>query len=380
MMVNDRDTDNAVINTLRYYEAPNAIVFANTRAMVNRLTTRLSNRGFQVVALSGELSQTERTHALQAMRDGRAQVCVATDVAARGIDLPNLDLVVHAELPSNHETLLHRSGRTGRAGRKGVSALVVVPSSRKKAERILKFAKLTAEWGAAPSAEDIEARDQQRMLQSDDWQAEITEGERAAVDQLVETFTPEQIAAAYLRHYKLRHSAPEELGAVVAGKPEQKKPRAAFGPSVWFSLSEGRNQAASPRHLLPMICKAGNLSKDDIGAIRIPDHLSYVEIREASVPGFLAAIGEGMVIEGKKQIRRLDKAPDLPVYRPGKPDHAGKSRAAPAKYDRKPKAEGGAPEQRRKPRHGASKVGPPRRKRPGKGRASEGNERLGKLG
>jgi len=71
-LVADRDVDNAVINALRYFEAPNAIVFANTRAMVSRLATRLSNRGFRAVALSGELSQTERTHALQAMRDGRA--------------------------------------------------------------------------------------------------------------------------------------------------------------------------------------------------------------------------------------------------------------------------------------------------------------------
>jgi ATP-dependent RNA helicase DeaD len=100
--VAERDAENAIINTLRFYEAPNALVFCNTRAMVSRLTTRLSNRGFSVVALSGELSQAERTNALQAMRDGRARVCVATDVAARGIDLPNLDLVVHAELPSNH--------------------------------------------------------------------------------------------------------------------------------------------------------------------------------------------------------------------------------------------------------------------------------------
>ena len=115
---------------LRYFEAPNALVFANTRAMVNRLTTRLSNRGFSVVALSGELSQTERTHALQAMRDGRARVCVATDVAARGLDLPNLDLVVHAELPTNHETLLHRSGRTGRAGRSGPGLLRVLVIDR----------------------------------------------------------------------------------------------------------------------------------------------------------------------------------------------------------------------------------------------------------
>lgn len=111
MLVTPRDGENAIINVLRYFEAPSAIVFCNTRAMVARLAARLSNRGFSVVALSGELTQSERSNALQAMRDGRARVCVATDVAARGIDLPNLDLVIHAELPNNHETLLHRSGR-----------------------------------------------------------------------------------------------------------------------------------------------------------------------------------------------------------------------------------------------------------------------------
>jgi ATP-dependent RNA helicase DeaD len=99
-----------------------AIVFCKTRVNVNHLLARMGNRGFQVVALSGELSQQERTHALQALRDGRARVCIATDVAARGIDLPGLELVIHADLPSNSETLLHRSGRTGRAGKKGVSA------------------------------------------------------------------------------------------------------------------------------------------------------------------------------------------------------------------------------------------------------------------
>ncbi|MFC6758649.1 helicase-related protein [Sulfitobacter porphyrae] len=114
-----RDTENAIINVLRFYEAKNAIVFCNTRAAVARLTTKFTNRGFSVVALSGELTQSERTNALQALRDGRARVCIATDVAARGIDLPNLELVIHADLPSNADTLLHRSGRTGRAGRKG---------------------------------------------------------------------------------------------------------------------------------------------------------------------------------------------------------------------------------------------------------------------
>ena len=94
------DAEGAVINLLRYPRcARTPSSSANTRAMVARLTARLSNRGFAVVSLSGELSQSERTHALQAMRDGRARVCVATDVAARGIDLPNLDLVVHADCP-----------------------------------------------------------------------------------------------------------------------------------------------------------------------------------------------------------------------------------------------------------------------------------------
>ncbi len=362
LLVAARDSENAVINVLRYYEAPNALVFCNTRAMVARLTTRLSNRGFSVVALSGELTQSERSNALQAMRDGRARVCVATDVAARGIDLPKLDLVVHAELPGSHETLLHRSGRTGRAGRKGVSALIVVPSARKKAERILKFARLTADWGSAPSATEVDERDQQRMLAADDWQAEITEGERASVDQLVAQFTPEQIAAAYLRQYKLRHSAPEDLSPINSEKP---KPRGPFGPSVWFSLSEGRNQAASPRHLLPMICKAGDLTKDDIGAIRIADDLSYIEIREASVPGFLAAIGPQMTIEGTKQIVRLDKAPDMPAFKHAKFDRAPKPRPAPARPDAGPiDWDDAAEPRRRKPRPEDRKDAKPSHRKP----------------
>ncbi len=308
MNVAPRDGENAIINVLRFYEAPNAIVFCNTRAMVSRLTARLSNRGFSVVALSGELTQSERSNALQAMRDGRARVCVATDVAARGIDLPNLDLVIHAELPNSHETLLHRSGRTGRAGRKGVSALIVPPASFKKAQRLLKFAKLTAEWGAAPSADEVNAQDMQRMFSSDDWLSDATEAERVSVDELVAKFSPEQLATAYVRQYQRQHSAPEELSDVKEAAP---KPNVPFGPSVWFSLSEGCNDNASPRYLLPMICKAGNITKSDIGAIRIADSETYIEIRESSVAGFLDAIGPEMKIERTKDIVQLDAAPDF---------------------------------------------------------------------
>ncbi len=332
MAVSPRDGENAIINVLRYYEAPNAIVFCNTRAMVNRITTRLSNRGFSVVALSGELSQNERTHALQAMRDGRARVCVATDVAARGIDLPNLDLVVHAELPGSYETMLHRSGRTGRAGRKGVSALIVTPKVRKKAERILGMAKVQAVWGQAPSADAVNARDDERMLADPAWSEAIAEGEMETVKGLAAQFTPEQLAAAYLRLYKANRSAPEELGAADAAP----KLREEFGASTWFSVAGGRKDGAEPRRLLPMLCKAGGLDKDDIGAIRIQQDESYVQIRDESVERFLAEIGSDMNVEGAK-LTKLDRAPNLgaPGPRGGGAPRGGK----PAYKGSKPKGD-----------------------------------------
>ncbi len=318
MNVSPRDGENAIINVLRYYEAPNAIVFCNTRAMVARLTTRLSNRGFAVVALSGELTQSERTHALQAMRDGRARVCVATDVAARGIDLPNLDLVVHAELPGSHETLLHRSGRTGRAGRKGVSVLIVPPVARKKAERILSWAKLRAEWGAAPSADEVSAKDEERMLNDEAWAEAITESEAPAIAKLLERFDPEQIAAAYLRQYHSRHSAPEDLG----DPGEKPAPRAPFGPSVWFSVTGGRDKGAEPRRLLPMLCKAGGITREDIGAIRIGDTESYVELRKSAAAGFKASIGETMRVEDGAEVAELPQPPAI-AQRPAAKPHPG---------------------------------------------------------
>lgn len=322
--VSPRDSEHAIINVLRYYEAKNALVFCNTRAMVNRLTTRFSNRGFSVVALSGELSQNERTHALQAMRDGRARVCVATDVAARGIDLPNLELVIHADLPSNSETLLHRSGRTGRAGRKGVSTLIVPPKARRKAERLLQGAKVRAEWAGAPTAEQVVRRDAERLMDDPSWSQEISEQERAPVDNLVERFSPEQLAAAFLRLYTDHQSAPEELAT-----PESAPaPRGKFGASVWFSISIGRADRAEPRWILPALCRAGNIGKDDIGAIRVQETETYVEILKTSLKSFLSSLGPKMELEKGAVLTQLKNAPD--IKNAPRPRYEGK------KQDRKP--------------------------------------------
>src|SRR5690606_7351915 len=189
----------------RYYEAPTAIVFCSTRAAVNHLTARFNNRNVAVVALSGELSQTERNHALQAMRDGRARVCIATDVAARGIDLPGLDLVIHADLPSNPETLLHRSGRTGRAGRKGISTLIVPTTQRRKAERLLMSAGINAEWARPPSADEVLRRDDERLLADPLLQEPVREDEQDLVRTLLDTHGAERLAAAFVRFYRATH-------------------------------------------------------------------------------------------------------------------------------------------------------------------------------
>lgn len=337
------DQEAAIFNLLRYYDEDSAIIFANTRAQVNHLLARLANRGFSVVSLSGELSQSERSHALQAMRDGRARVCVATDVAARGIDLPNLSLVIHADLPGGSESLLHRSGRTGRAGRKGISALIVPPKAQGKAKRLLKWAKITADWTTPPSAEMIRLRDEERLLSDPALAATPSEEEAAFAARLLESHSGEAIAAAYLRLYRERRAAPEELRAP---NDTSKPDRAPFGPSRWVSLSVGRDDNAEPRWLLPLMCRAGGLDKSAIGAIRVRDDHSLVELKEEAYDGFMAGINGGELEEGVMVSPASAPPASAPPRGPNKGPYKGKPGG-------KPNGPHGG-----KPHHGKSFDGP----------------------
>jgi len=308
LTVAPNDRENAIVNVLRYFEAKNALIFCSTRATVNHMTSRFNNRGFSVVALSGELSQNERTHALQAMRDGRARVCVATDVAARGIDLPNLELVIHADMPKSRESLLHRSGRTGRAGRKGVCALIVPHNSRKRTERLLSSANVEATWAKPPSAEEIMQRDRQRILEDPVFHNPMNEFEQSFVNEIIERYSSEQIAAAFVRQNFAERTAPEELIDTVPTERPRKE-RNNFTGGIWFSLSVGREQNAEPRWLLPMLCRAGHITKDEIGAIRIHQTETHVELTSESVEGFLKAIGPSGKVEKNVTLTRMDGPP-----------------------------------------------------------------------
>ena len=316
LTVRDSDKENAIINVLRYYDAKNAIVFGDTRVSVNRMVSRFNNRGFSVVALSGELNQNQRSAALQALRDGRAKVCIATDVAARGLDLPDLELVIHADVPKNREALLHRSGRTGRAGRKGVSALIVPHKRVRYVERLLKSANVEARWTPPPSVEQVLARDNVRMLEGMVLTTPVNDEERDAVSKIIESYSVEHIAAAFVRQYRAGRSAPEELLDVPDEKFEprakkERKPRQDFENGIWYSLNLGRKQRAEPRWILPMLSKSGDLKKHEIGAIKISERETFVEIAPSGLERFVKAIGLEGKIEKAITARRIDGKPDL---------------------------------------------------------------------
>lgn len=314
------DRENAIINLLRFHDAKSAIIFCGTRSEVNHLTSRLTNRGFSVVALSGELSQQERNHALQALRDGRAKVCVATDVASRGIDLPGLALVIHADIPKNRDILLHRSGRTGRAGSKGISALIVPHNSRRRAEMTLRNAKIQANWVKTPSIEDILARDRERFLANPVFSDPIKDDEKAAINELTSRYTPEQIAAALMRMSNAQKPAPEELLDAAPAADHKKGPREEFKNSVWVSLSVGHNMSAEARWILPMLCGRGNITKRNIGAIKIHQDETHVELTADCIERFMQAVGDGGKIEKNITVSRIQGTPEMPKDRPRRED------------------------------------------------------------
>lgn len=330
------DRENAIINVLRFYDAPSAIVFCATRDGVNHLSSRLGNRGFAVVSLSGELSQKDRTSALQSMRDGRARVCVATDVAARGIDLPGLELVIHADLPTNADTLVHRSGRTGRAGAKGTCALIVPHTRRGRAQRLLRDAKISAEWGNPPSLEDILARDRERIMSDPSLSESYDEDALVMARELLTRYSAEQVAAAFLNRRQADMPSAEELiagpGSYSPGEPQgaPEKRRDPFTDGVWFRLTAGRKHRAEPRWLLPLICRLGHITKREVGSIQIGEEESRFEIISTAADRFMEAVQTAGGGEKTIRITRDEGGADAPLDRPRAPRQ-------PAAYTGRPK-------------------------------------------
>ncbi|MBV9843189.1 MAG: DEAD/DEAH box helicase [Sphingomonadaceae bacterium] len=337
VLVSPSDIEAAAINLLRLHDAETAMLFCATRDNVRHLHASLVERGFAAVALSGEHSQNERNAALQALRDGRAKVCVATDVAARGIDLPTLGLVIHVELPRDAETLQHRSGRTGRAGKKGVAVLIVPYPRKRRIEAMLRDARIRAEWIEAPTPAAIHARDRERMLGALLAPTDYEEDDLALGRELLAGKSAEEIAAALVRAHRIALPAPEEL---IEATPEarrtaqQERHRAGFDDIVWFRLNVGRRHNADPRWILPLLCRRGHITKQEVGAIRIAPNETLFQVPRAIADRFAGAVARSAGSDdGDVRIERAERGPEHAPQRPG-PAGAAAERRPPSSRPR----------------------------------------------
>jgi ATP-dependent RNA helicase DeaD len=316
----------AVINVLRGSGASRAIVFCTTRDAVGGLHRELVARGFAATAISGERAQAERDRALDQLRHGEARILVATNVAARGLHLPDVDLIVHADLPLNVESLTHRSGRTGRAGRKGVAVVIASLAERRKAERLFLSARLRPEWTAPPSARAIAAAARTRLgdsltgVEDAAGEAAETPGVAVADDEL-------DLMLAELRERMpidqlARRLLARELARLPVGEPcaggartdRNAEPLSARrrGPadfareSVLFRVNLGTQDQADPRWLLPLICRRGGVTRREVGAIRVGPHETLFEIAGDAAADYALSASQSDPRAPNVRVERVD--------------------------------------------------------------------------
>jgi ATP-dependent RNA helicase DeaD len=335
VMVAPGAIEHAVVNLLRQIDAPASLVFCNTRDAVRHLHAMLIERGFSAVILSGELGQHERNQALQALRDGRAKVCIATDVAARGIDLPHLGLVIHADLPHDAEVLQHRSGRTGRAGRKGISIVVVPPARKRRAERLLQDAGIRPAWTSAPTADEIRLLDRERLLNDPILTGEMLDEDKAMAAALLAARPAEDVAAALARLYRLRLPVVEDIEPVIFEPRSRDRSEKRDGPGPerdafatasgrWFELDIGRRDNAEPKGILRLLQRRGEIDKRQIGAIRLHDTTSQVEIAAEAAELFARNVRSSN--PNDVQIRPIEAQSYRPAGKKGRGKKHGQAR------------------------------------------------------
>jgi ATP-dependent RNA helicase DeaD len=236
-----------------------------------------------------------------------------------------------------------------------VSALIVVPAEFKKAQRLLQGAKVVAEWGSAPGADDVQAKDDLRLMDHPTLMAGVGD-EAAMADALLGKFGAPTVAAAFVRLWREGRSAPEVLQDQATPVQSAPRERGEFGESVWFELSVGRSGRAEARWLLPKICEAGGIAKDGIGAIRVQEDRTFVQIGKAVAPRFATTqeLEAGLVmtrIEGEPNLDRPERSPRASFDKPERRSPAPRAAAPrpvrddvrddadrPAKPEYKPKA------------------------------------------
>jgi ATP-dependent RNA helicase DeaD len=229
-VIDPRQKLDAIVNLLLAHSDARTLVFARTRADVAEIAELLAEIGFAVTALSGEMQQRERTRALDAFKRGSLRVLVATDVAARGLDVPEVTLVIHVAPPTDADGYTHRSGRTGRAGRKGTSALLVAPRELPGVRRVLGRARVRSRMEPIPTADAIRRAEDERVFASLTAEEgdEIDPRSAALARRLVESGDAERTLARLLAR-TAGGIEPREI-RTFEERPPMRQPRAAWAP------------------------------------------------------------------------------------------------------------------------------------------------------
>ena len=275
-----RQKPEALLLLLHYYRPSRAIIFSNTKTMVDELTERLSAAGFSAEGLHGDMKQLQRTTVMNGFKKGRVSILVATDVAARGIDVSDIEYVVNFDIPKESDSYVHRIGRTGRAGRTGTALTLCCGRVQVvQLQRLAQRTKSAITRMEIPTVAQIEQADQQRTLEriEEAMASEPVPFHTELVAQLVEKgYAPERIAAALM---SMNHLGGGDSGKlkdlpIAAKKVAVREHRAMAG--IMFNI--GAENRVSERHIVGAVTERAGISSHDLGKIQISDSVSTVMV------------------------------------------------------------------------------------------------------
>jgi ATP-dependent RNA helicase DeaD len=305
------------------------LVFARTRGEVDELAERLSARGHDVGALHGGLSQEQRDRVLGRFREGVLDLLVATDVAARGLDIERVSHVVNYDVPSNPDAYVHRIGRTGRAGREGVAITLVEPREHRLLANIERTVRARLELGRIPTVADLRER-RLELLRANLRETILEDGLdrfRAVVEPLAEEFDVIDVALAAisLSERSLGRDASEEPDIAAVSLAERTTPRSkrpartprpgtrkggpgagesVDGPWTRIFVGGGRRTGIRPADLVGAITGEAGLPGSSVGAIQLADSHAIVEVPEGSAEAVVQALGSARIKGRRLEVRR----------------------------------------------------------------------------
>ncbi len=307
-------------------ESPTAtLVFCRTREVVDSLTETLNGRGYRAEALHGGMSQDQRDRVMGRLRSGTADLLVATDVAARGLDVEQLSHVVNYDVPSSVESYVHRMGRVGRAGREGVAITLAEPREHRMLKNIERVTKRHIAIEKVPTVADLQARrlEMTRAALREVLIEDDLDRFRVVVESLAEEFDPFDVAVAAVKlaHQATTGSEAEEMDIpqvatdLPSGRPrrdsgsgsERNRPeRGGAGEATRLYISVGREAGVRPQDLVGAITGETRLSGRQIGAIEIAQRFSLVEVPDDAAEEVISAL-RGTKIRGRRATVRRER-------------------------------------------------------------------------